>query len=103
MRRLCLTRGCSHPAKYRGRCRIHSAKREQATHPNRALYSSKRWRMLRRKRLGMNPLCPCGAIATDVDHITPIEEGGPPFSLANTRSLCHSCHSKVTRQAQLRA
>ena len=34
--------------------------------------------------------------ATDVDHIVPISLGGAELDPDNFRSLCRSCHSKVT-------
>lgn len=96
--RLCLVARCPSPAAYRGRCGEHAKTRERDTHQNKGIYNSKRWQMLRRKRLFLNPLCPCGEIATDVDHIRPIEAGGQPFSLENTQSLCHSCHATKTNR-----
>lgn len=98
--RLCLEPRCHSPATYRGRCASHSREHERHTHGNKAIYNSKRWQMLRRKRLFVDPLCPCGHIATDVDHIHPIEQGGLPFSMANTQSLCAQCHGRKTRAEQ---
>lgn len=34
--------------------------------------------------------------ATDVDHITRIEEGGDPWDETNLQGLCHSHHSQKT-------
>lgn len=101
MRQVCGHPRCPDPPTYRGRCQRHARQRERATHRNRSIYNSKRWKMLRRRRLFLDPLCSCGEIATDVDHITPIEEGGEPFGLENTQSLCKSCHSVKTRREQL--
>lgn len=101
--KLCRTRGCRQLATYRGRCRDCAAKNERATHSNKAIYNSRRWRVLRKRVLFEQPLCEapvdggvCGEIATDVDHKTPIEEGGDPWSRANVQALCHPCHSKKT-------
>jgi 5-methylcytosine-specific restriction protein A len=96
---------CPDLATYRGRCQRHARQRERETHRNKSIYNSKRWKMLRRKRLSLDPLCQWPgqeghAIATDVDHITPIEEGGPAYSLANTQSLCRSHHSAKTNMEQ---
>lgn len=63
-----------------------------------------RWRKLRRLHLNREPLCRhCLLIdrvtpATDVDHITPHTGHGDPllYDPDNLRSLCHSCHSRVT-------
>ena len=35
--------------------------------------------------------------AVDVDHILPLADGGEPYDFDNLRSLCHACHSRVTR------
>lgn len=49
------------------------------------------------------PLCvQCGAIATDLDHIVPIEQGGAIWDRSNHQSLCRSCHSAKT-SAEVRA
>ena len=98
----CLTPRCPEHAVYRGRCAGHARERETETHSDRGVYKTKRWRVLRRQRLYLDSLCPCGAIATDVDHITPIRDGGAPYDLGNTQSLCHSCHAKKTRAEQQR-
>lgn len=99
---LCIEPRCPDRATYRGRCQRHSRKRERQTHRNKEIYNSKRWKMLRKRRLFLDPLCGCGEIATDVDHIQPIEDGGEPFDLENTQSLCASCHGSKTA-AELRA
>lgn len=36
--------------------------------------------------------------ATEVDHITPIAEGGAEFHLDNLRSVCSPCHAAVTAE-----
>lgn len=96
--RLCSTTGCPEPATYRGRCPDHARTHNQATHRNRHVYNSKRWKMTRRRVLFEQPLCPCGNLATDVDHILSIEEGGDPWNQANLQALCASCHSRKTNQ-----
>jgi 5-methylcytosine-specific restriction endonuclease McrA len=96
-------RGCPNPATYRGRCAQHARTRERRTHPNRSLYNSKRWKILRRRVLFEEPLCRvCGVIATVADHIVAYEDGGPFWSRPNLQGLCDSCHSKKTN-AELRA
>lgn len=35
-------------------------------------------------------------IATDVDHIIPLRDGGAPFERSNLQGLCHSHHSSKT-------
>jgi 5-methylcytosine-specific restriction protein A len=99
--RLCSQPGCGSPATYRGRCATHATQNNTATHQNRSVYNSKRWRVLRRMVLYNTPLCgECGNIATDADHITPIEDGGAPWDMMNLSSLCHPCHSRKTRHEQ---
>lgn len=59
-------------------------------------YGSPIWRRVRAEHLRAEPSCRfCGAIATDVDHIRPLSQGGT-HDAANLRSLCHSCHSRRT-------
>lgn len=38
--------------------------------------------------------------AVDVDHIKALADGGEPYDEANLRSLCHPCHSRITRAWQ---
>lgn len=103
--RLCLEPRCATPATYRGRCPIHSKERNRETHssPHR-IYSTRRWRLLRRAILTDEPLCrECGTIATDVDHIVPMEEGGEAWAPANCQPMCHECHSaKTNREVRAR-
>jgi 5-methylcytosine-specific restriction protein A len=98
--RLCLNAGCPNPATYRGRCAEHARTTNRATHRNRTIYNSKRWATTRSSVLFSHPLCPCGAIATDVHHIVDLEQGGDPWARANLQALCHPCHSRTTRQGQ---
>lgn len=79
---------------------MHARDREAKTHPNKSVYNSKRWQVLRRSVLFNHPLCECGEIATDVDHRVPIEQGGDTWSRANLQALCHRCHSIKTRREQ---
>jgi 5-methylcytosine-specific restriction protein A len=98
--RLCLEPRCPNPSVYRGRCPEHSRTNEHATHRNRHVYNSKRWQLLRRSVLYNQPLCECGAIATDVDHIIPIDKGGAEYKRDNLQPLCQRCHGQKTRAEQ---
>jgi 5-methylcytosine-specific restriction protein A len=66
------------------------------------LYDLAVWHRLREKQLSDEPLCRhCKAmgivvLATDVDHIVPIAQGGAELDQANLQSLCHECHSRKT-------
>ena len=65
-----------------------------------------RWRKLRLWWLRRNPLCLyCRKAASQVDHIIPFQSAGSleererlRLSMDNLRSLCISCHAKVTRE-----
>lgn len=105
---VCIEYPCGRVAdpKGRGRCKVHARERNAETHRTGRLepgggriYDQKRWLILRRRILVDNPMCQmCTArgvdeLATDVDHITPVEDGGEPWALSNLRPLCRSCHS----------
>jgi 5-methylcytosine-specific restriction protein A len=100
----CLEPNCGQFAVYRGRCPDHRRRygRRRYADGNGSLYRTKRWRILRRRRLYLEPLCRgCGELATDVDHIVPIGEGGSKWELSNLQSLCHRCHSIKTRMEMM--
>ncbi len=63
------------------------------------IYRSPRWRTLRTRILRARPRCQapaCRQPSEDVDHETPIEDGGEPWAEENLVALCHSCHSRKT-------
>ena len=54
------------------------------------------WRVIRNRVLKAEPNCRmCGGLATEVDHIKSLKEGGT-HSIDNLRPLCKSCHSRRT-------
>jgi len=65
-------------------------------------YDTTRWRSIRDRVIATQPLClHCEAkgltvIATQVDHIIPIVDGGNPTSMDNLQPLCATCHSRKT-------
>lgn len=69
-----------------------------------SIYNSRRWRRLRKLQLSQSPLCelcqPGPVPATQVDHVKPIADGGEAWDMDNLRSLCASCHSRVTAAAK---
>ena len=69
-----------------------------------AVYNTRRWRKLRAQQLSASPLCInfdiCGNVATIADHIVEISDGGEPFSLNNTQSMCIGCHNTKTSQVK---
>jgi 5-methylcytosine-specific restriction enzyme A len=99
--RLCSNPACPNPATYRGRCAEHARITNRDTHRNRHIYNSKRWRVLRRWYAFHHPHCAtCGTLATDIDHITPIANGGDPWNPAGLQALCAPCHGRKTRREQ---
>ena len=65
---------------------------------NADFYNSRDWRKLRAFILAGEPLCrECSAVATVVDHITPIRLGGSKWSHENLQPLCAGCHNKKSR------
>jgi predicted phosphodiesterase/5-methylcytosine-specific restriction endonuclease McrA len=51
------------------------------------------WRRIRATQLRREPLCSCGRIAREVDHISADTADNRP---SNLRSYCKSCHSRKT-------
>ncbi|GAB3511641.1 HNH endonuclease signature motif containing protein [Emticicia fontis] len=73
-------------------------KAERNSEPNRWVYDNKLWRGkdgVRLQRLMIEPFCRnCAAPGQMVDHIKPVNEGGEPFDIENTQTLCNSCHAR---------
>lgn len=65
-------------------------------HPNHAFYVSPEWRRARKQYLMRHPLCEIcrREVATVVDHIKPINQGGAPLDERNFQALCARCHNK---------
>ena len=61
--------------------------------------SGGKWKPYRKKILDRdNWTCAkCGDYGNEVDHITPISQGGDYWSLDNLQVLCSSCHIEKTR------
>jgi 5-methylcytosine-specific restriction protein A len=53
------------------------------------------WEKIRADVLKRTPICPCGALATDVDHRIPRARGGTDHP-SNLAALCRSCHARKT-------
>lgn len=103
--RSCTAWPCHHtrPCPDHDRPDDHDRQRDRARNLDRAtslaVYRSPRWRHLRTKYLAEHPTCNaprCFALAEDVDHVTPIEDGGEPWNEQNLQALCHACHSRKT-------
>lgn len=74
----------------------------QYDHLGRNIYNTSQWKKVRKARLLLNPLCQhherdgLVCAAQHVDHIIEIIDGGNPYDLKNTQSLCQSCHNVKT-------
>jgi len=89
-------------ADWRGRCAEHNRDNERSIH-RAGNYSTKRWDLTRRRQLFEHSICQaCGnALATEVHHIKDLRDGGEMWDPDNLASLCHRCHSRVTRASNL--
>lgn len=107
----CAEPGCPRAAVRGGRCEEHAQVAEARRAARLAEVDRLRgsaaergydrhWRVIRAAYLKRHPRCAvCGAVATDVDHITPRAVGGGD-EWANLQALCHRCHSaKTMRQS----
>ena len=67
------------------------------------MYARKRWAMLRRHKLSINPICElCDrTLANEVHHKVAMEDGGAKYDLENLVSTCKPCHSRETRREVL--
>jgi 5-methylcytosine-specific restriction endonuclease McrA len=89
-------------AKDRGYCPRHRVKVEEGLgrRGRRAdpRYNTKRWKVRSRSFLTRHPLCACGCgrLATDVDHVEAVEDGGDFWAESNWQGLAHECHSRKT-------
>jgi 5-methylcytosine-specific restriction enzyme A len=101
--RLCLEPRCPNPAPARGRCDEHrkpiererSRRRREATN---GVYKRKKWELTRRAVLARHPSCKVcdDALSTEVDHITPLADGGGEYDLTNLQGICSTCHRRKT-------
>ena len=69
-----------------------------------AFYLSKRWRRFRAWYLSAFPLCALCAkegrskVATILDHITELTDGGAELDVDNVQGLCAACHNRKTAE-----
>lgn len=105
--RMCLVAGCPNTAARNGRCLDHARATERiaarARPEHRKVYNTKRWAMTRRAVLSRagyfcedGRTCGREALARDVDHITPLADGGAPYSMSNLQAICQPCHHAKT-------
>lgn len=74
---------------------------ENSTHPG----NSRRTKRARTQQLRDQPFCQapdCNRLADDVDHITPLAEGGNRYDTNNLQSLCREHHKRKTTADALR-
>lgn len=66
---------------------------------NHARLNSRRWERVRRACLDRDGWrCQhCGRYGNEADHIVPLEQGGAPYDLENTQTLCKTCHIAKTQ------
>lgn len=63
------------------------------------VYNTKRWKELRKKRMNETPMTcewpdrKCIALATVLDHIIPINQGGSKWDRLNHQKLCDKHHN----------
>jgi 5-methylcytosine-specific restriction protein A len=97
--RPCAEPGCDQLVT-KGRCPKHARQQDVSyVRAGKRIYASARWRGLRRQVLREQPFCQvlgCFTLATDVDHVVPIRDGGAPFRRANLQALCKKHHSEKT-------
>jgi 5-methylcytosine-specific restriction endonuclease McrA len=102
VRILCLEAGCPNDATSRGRCDDHrkaierDRSRRRRADPDRGkavkVYHSAKWLNTRKYVLARQPLCICGKLAQEIDHIIPLSEDGAPYALENLQPMCPGCH-----------
>ena len=65
---------------------------------NGRLYDKRRWHRVRERALARGPVCEgCGEQSSrHVDHIVPLDCGGPPYDPTNLQALCIPCHTEKT-------
>lgn len=91
----CSKPGCPH----RKPCPVHKAQRSPDPRPSASERGyDQKWRRIRAAFLKKYSACAvCGAEATEVDHITPLKDGGTN-EWSNLQPLCKSHHSQKTNQ-----
>jgi 5-methylcytosine-specific restriction protein A len=93
----CTVPGCPELVERAGKCRPHQREYDRQRRRRAAVWSDygQAWRRIRLDVLAEQPLCRCGAPATEVDHIKPLRRGGT-HDRTNLRAMCKRCHSSKT-------
>lgn len=114
--RVCAEPGCPEYANGSGMCPHHRQKHRREADRRVGRVRGSKWRSARATVLRTNPWCACKGcehcgdqprgscleVATEVDHVIPLNEGGASTELANLQGLCHGCHVAKTREEQQR-
>lgn len=84
-----------------GRCRSCAAivDKQNKNKPWREVYTSPRWRALKRTVRREQPWCAwpgCNEPTHDVDHIVPLRDEGAPYDRQNVQGLCKRHHGVKT-------
>lgn len=94
--RICPGCGIAHADRRCPRCEPKRKARVEQQRPNAATRGyGLAWRRRRAAILRRDRFCPCGAVATEVDHLVPKARGGTDHP-SNLRGLCKPCHSAKT-------
>ena len=109
--RICCQPGCGKPSENRY-CEAHESVADEQRKASYKHLDSKRgtaedrgyndrWRRVSVWFRKAHPVCEyrirCnGALATEVDHIIPLDEGGARYEWENLRATCHRCHVAKT-------
>jgi 5-methylcytosine-specific restriction protein A len=101
--KLCGEARCPNAADYRGYCREHYRERERdrsARRRSKAVYNKKMWHERRKQVLASQPICAVcdNNLATEVDHVVPLDLGGSEYDPANLQPICSPCHIEKTRR-----
>lgn len=98
--RPCRSPGCGYLTTGTTYCPLHTKAVDKSyVRTGRPIYRTKTWKATRQKVLRENPWCVvpgCQNMATDVDHITPLRDGGSPYGVDNLQPLCRKHHSEKT-------
>ena len=100
----CTYQGCTAKAVKDGRCAQHQRPAWIRPSAHTRQLDPAAWRKARQAALDRDRhrCVRCGRLATEVDHVWEIADGGSLYDLANLQSLCHDCHAAKTLAARRR-
>ena len=71
--------------------------------PKNNIHHTNRWKRTSETKRRINPLCELCikedkvTVATQVDHIIPLDQGGDPFVMNNLQSICNYHHNEKNK------